>query len=140
MRYSFAAKVDFFDREMGWHYVAVPTDLSEPLLHLADRGLIAVTAYVGRSSWPTSLLPMGDGTHFIALPAKVRAREEISLGAQIEVSFETRARKKKNDHLPSSGVKGRNPSLICHSCLFFSSMPQRSRKSQYFLAFFRLET
>jgi len=88
----FIADVKLFEREMGWHYVSVPTDLSKPLEHLADRGLIAVTATVGGSSWPTSLLPMGDGTHFIALPAKLRKKEKLSLGMAIEISFETRLR------------------------------------------------
>jgi len=63
-----------------------------PLAHLADRGLIAITAHIGNSSWPTSLLPMGDGTHFIALPAKVRTKEKLSLGAAVEISFAMRAR------------------------------------------------
>ena len=93
MENTFFAKVMHFDRKMGWHYVSVPTELSVPLGYLADRGLIAITAKVGNSSWPTSLLPMGDGTHFIALPAKVRSKENLPLGAEIEVSFETRTRK-----------------------------------------------
>jgi len=37
-------------------------------------------------------LPMGDGTHFIALPAKVRKKENLSLGDEVEISFETRIR------------------------------------------------
>jgi len=85
---KFTAKVELFEREMGWHYVAVPTELSKPFEYLADRGLIAVTATVGDSSWPTSLLPMGDGTHFIALPAKVRKKEGLSPGKVVVVSFE----------------------------------------------------
>jgi hypothetical protein len=93
MSNSFVAKVELFEREKGWYYVSVPTDLSKPLEHLADRGLIAVTAKVGNSIWPTSLLPMGDGTHFIALPAKVRTKEKLSLGKAVEISFETRTRK-----------------------------------------------
>jgi hypothetical protein len=36
---------------------------------------------------------MGDGTHFIALPAKVRAKEKLSRGGDIEVSFALRERK-----------------------------------------------
>ncbi|MDR0767444.1 MAG: DUF1905 domain-containing protein [Methanosarcinales archaeon] len=95
MENTFVAKVERFEREKGWYYVSVPTELSKPLEHLADRGLIAVTAKVGHSSWPTSLLPMGDGTHFIALPAKVRFKEKLSLGAEAEVSFETRTRESK---------------------------------------------
>jgi hypothetical protein len=91
--FMFIAEIEFFERKMGWHYVSVPAELSKPLEYLADRGLIAITAKVGSSSWQTSLLPMGDGTHFIALPGKVRTKEKLSLGAEIEVSFETRDRK-----------------------------------------------
>jgi hypothetical protein len=95
MNHTFTAKVELFEREKGWFYVSVPAELSKPLEYLADRGLIAVTANVGKSSWETSLLPMGDGTHFIALPAKVRSNENLSLGANVEVSFKTRTRKSK---------------------------------------------
>lgn len=95
MENTFIAKVKLFERDKGWYYVSVPMELSVPLEHLADRGLIAVTAKVGNSTWQTSLLPMGDGTHFIALPAKVRSKENISVGADVKVSFETRSRKNK---------------------------------------------
>ncbi len=92
MENTFTATVSLFEREKGWYYVSVPSHLSKPLAHLADRGLIAVTAKIGESSWPTSLLPMGDGTHFIALPAKIRSKETVSLGADVEISFDVRAR------------------------------------------------
>ena len=92
MRYQFTAVIQLFEREKGWHYVSVPAHISKPLAHLADRGLIAVTAKIGAVSWPTSLLPMGDGTHFIALPAKVRAKEKLTLGAEADVSFALRTR------------------------------------------------
>jgi len=95
MNHTFTASVKLFEREKGWYYVPVPSKLSKPLEPLADRGLIAVTARVGKTSWPTSLLPMGDGTHFIALPAKVRAKEKMMLGAQINVSFVPRTRNRK---------------------------------------------
>ena len=92
MNIAFSGEVKLFEREKGWYYISVPTELSKPLLHLADRGLIAVTASIGGSSWSTSLLPMGDGTHFIALPAKVRKKEKLSLGMIADVSFEARTR------------------------------------------------
>ena len=92
MVYSFEGKVELFKREKGWYYVSVPTELSKPLEHLADRGLIAVTARVGDSSWPTSLLPMGDGTHFIALPTKVRKKENLQLDGDVGISFEIRGK------------------------------------------------
>ena len=90
---EFTAKVELFEKEKGWYYVSVPVGLSKPLAHLADRGLIAVTATIGVSSWLTSLLPMGDSTHFIALPAKIRKKENLSLGATVKVSFAVRERK-----------------------------------------------
>jgi hypothetical protein len=89
---AFKAKMELFERDKGWYYVSVPTELSKPLEHLADRGLIAITATVGKTNWPTSLLPMGDGTHFIALPAKVRSKEKLMLGDAVDVSFEIRQR------------------------------------------------
>jgi hypothetical protein len=92
MTNSFIGEVKLFEKEKGWYYVSVPSELSRPLEHLADRGVIAITASVGGSSWPTSLLPMGDGTHFIALPAKVRTKEKISIGSKISVSFVDRIR------------------------------------------------
>jgi hypothetical protein len=85
-------KVDLFERDKGWLFVSIPIELSKPHEHLADRGLIAVTASIGKSSWLTSLLPMGDGTHFIALPARVRTKEKLSRGETVEVSFELRER------------------------------------------------
>jgi len=92
MNNTFVAKVELFERDKGWNYVSVPPELSKPLEYLADRGLIAVTAKAGNTSWSTSLLPMGDGTHFLALPAKVRSKEKLSPGVAVEISFETRAR------------------------------------------------
>lgn len=93
MESTFKTQVCLFERDKGWHYVSVPSELSKPLECLADRGLIAITAKAGTSSWPTSMLPMGDGTHFIALPAKVRQKEKLTLGTMIEISFEVRTRK-----------------------------------------------
>jgi hypothetical protein len=48
-------------------------------------------ARVGTQTWPTSLLPMGDGRHFIALPAKVRAKQKIGVGDAVSVFFEVRS-------------------------------------------------
>lgn len=77
---SFDGRVEVFDRPGGWHFVALPEDLMRRFGQLADRGLIAVEAQIGASSWQTSLLPMGDGTHSLALPAPVRRSSRISKG------------------------------------------------------------
>jgi len=96
MENTFVGIIERFEMQGGWHFVSVPIELSKPLTYLAFHfGYISINAKVGSTIWPTSLLPKGDGTHFIALPAKVRAKEKLSLGAEIEVSFETRAKKQK---------------------------------------------
>jgi len=91
MENAFVARIERFDMKGGWYYVPVPTELSKSLEFLSTHfGYIAVTANVGNSSWQTSLLPKGDGTHFIALPQKLRSKEKLTLGMAIEVSFEPR--------------------------------------------------
>ena len=90
--FSVKGEVELFPQDKGWHYISVPTEISEPLEQLADRGLIAISATIGEFTWDTSLLPKGDGTHFIALPAKVRDKESLRLGDSIEVRFKLRSR------------------------------------------------
>lgn len=80
-------KVELFPQKGGWHFIRIPKAMTKPLAHKADRGVIAVKATVGKTSWDTSLLPMGDDTHFIALNAKVRKNENIKLGNEIEIVF-----------------------------------------------------
>ncbi|PID31599.1 hypothetical protein CR970_04665 [Candidatus Saccharibacteria bacterium] len=88
--FSFTAKVCLFPQDNGWHYVPVPREFTATLKPLADRGLVAVRATVGSSTWDTSLLPMGDGTQFIPLPASVRRKEKIALDSAIKVVFTPR--------------------------------------------------
>ena len=84
---------EVFDCNMPWYFVRVPKSISRSYAGLSERGLIAITAKVGGSSWPTSLMPYGDGTHFVPLPAKVRKEERIELGNKITVEFDPRERK-----------------------------------------------
>lgn len=88
--YTFTAEVHLFPQAGGWHYVTAPQEYTDELKPLAKRGLVAVEATVGGLSWQTSLLPMGDGSQFLALPAKVRQKEQITIGDVIEVSFVVR--------------------------------------------------
>ena len=93
---KFSGIVEIFEKEnMPWWFVRVPKKLSSPYEILADRGLIAVTASVGKNSWQTSLLPYGDNTHFIPLPKKIRKANDIKLGDKILMEFELRERKIK---------------------------------------------
>jgi len=88
--YQAEEEVRIFPQKGGWVYVSIPIEFTERLNHLADRGLIPVRATVGNTSWDTSLMPMGDGTHFIPLNSKVRKKENIELGKELKFSFKPR--------------------------------------------------
>jgi hypothetical protein len=90
--FSFKGQVEIFPQQGGWYYVRVPQQYTKLTADLADRGLVAITATLGDTTWPTSLLPYGDGTHFIALNAKVRKAENINLGDHLSISFQLRER------------------------------------------------
>lgn len=91
--YTVVGLVELFPQDGGWYFVRVPTRIGDELKHLADRGLIAVRATVGDATWDTSLLPMGDGTTFIALNARVRKRNTLAAGDTVTVTFTPRDRK-----------------------------------------------
>ena len=95
MENTFTATIERFECVNGWHYVTVPKKLVTPLKlqnYTNQFGYIAITVRTGASSWDTSIMPMGDKTDFIALPAKVRKKEKLTLGDDVEISFATRIR------------------------------------------------
>ncbi|HYN31946.1 MAG TPA: DUF1905 domain-containing protein [Ilumatobacteraceae bacterium] len=90
--YMVTGEVELFPQEGGWFFVRVPRWISDELDDMADRGLIAIRATIGDSTWDTSLLPMGDGTKFIALNARVRKVNVLALGDHLTVRFSLRDR------------------------------------------------
>lgn len=79
------------DDAVHWHIVHVPTKISRPYKPLARNfGFIPVALRVGKSSWSSSFMPAGDGTHIIAVPAKVRKANDIKLGDEITIEFKIR--------------------------------------------------
>ena len=90
--FNIKGRVKIFPIKNPWMYISVPKKYTQMTYHLADRGLVAISASLGKSRWNTSLMPMGDGTHFIPLSKKVRKKERIELGDQIELSFILRKR------------------------------------------------
>ena len=86
--FTVSGSVARFPQAGGWYYVPVSTKISSELQVFADRGLIPIKISLGDQEWSSSLLPMGDGTHFISLPAKVRKAEAIAVGAKVQIEFE----------------------------------------------------
>ena len=90
--FNVTGNVELFPQPGGWHYIVVPKTISDKLSAFADRGVIAIRATAGEVSWNTSLLPMGDGRHFIALNARVRQANSIEIGDIVTVRFKRRER------------------------------------------------
>lgn len=82
--------VGIFQVEKPWIYVKVPQIYTEMSKHMATRGLVPIVARVGKTEWQTSLLPFGDGTHFLAINSKLRKKEGIEVGDKINFEFKFR--------------------------------------------------
>lgn len=87
--YTIRGKVEKFPQAGGWFYIRVPKRLTaiSKKSKATKWGLIPAKVTVGETTWKTSLLPMGDGTLFIALKAQVRKREDVGLGKTITAHF-----------------------------------------------------
>ena len=84
------AKLQRFNRDNGWYFITVPVSISKTYQRHADRGLIAISAKVGSEDWRTSMLPYGDGTHFIPIPQRIRMKNNYKIGDTVEVKYELR--------------------------------------------------
>ena len=95
MTEKFSATIESFDSDechMFQCCVLVPEELSRKYKSFSKHfGFIPITLKVGKSSWPTSLLPYNRGSHFINFPKKIReANSNIKPGAKITIEFELR--------------------------------------------------
>lgn len=90
MKTTVKGKVKVFSGQAAWFYVTVPrkhTDKLKGKVKTTAWGFIPIEVTVGKTKWNTSLLPMGDGSFFIALKAQVRKKEDISLGDTLKITY-----------------------------------------------------
>lgn len=87
-------EVKKFPGKGGWTYLSLNPHYSIMFKERAkyQRGFVPATITLGKTTWKSSLLPMGNKTHFIALPIKVRKNEHIALGDIIALQFFLRNR------------------------------------------------
>lgn len=89
-RYTFKGKVEVFPQKGRWFYIKAPKKYVTEFEKKMDRGLVPIKATVGKTTWNTSLLPYGNGTLFLALPAKVRKENGIEKGSSTTAFFTLR--------------------------------------------------
>jgi hypothetical protein len=91
--YSVSATVQRFPGPTGWYYVELPTALDgvfRPLVRQRWPALVGLRCTVGATTWDGSMMPIKDGPLFIALPAKIRKREQLDVGSAVTVGFTLR--------------------------------------------------
>jgi len=83
--YSSTNVVRRFPQPGGWVYVPIDQTYTELSIKKPKWGLVPATITIGNTTWEKSLLPLGDGTLFVALSEKIRNAEEIAVGDVVTV-------------------------------------------------------
>lgn len=86
---SFVAKLER-DKDGTWWYVHVPAEIRQSFKPYEKRGIVSVTATVGATSWPGSMLPWADGSAQISVNKAVRTKEHLVLGQDIMMMIQPR--------------------------------------------------
>ena len=89
MKKTFSTKgeVKIFPLKQGWVYLPINQTYKDFNIKKPKWGLIPATITIRKTTWKKSLLPLGDGTLFIALNKKVRDAENIRVGDVVTVKF-----------------------------------------------------
>ncbi|NBD74117.1 DUF1905 domain-containing protein [Patescibacteria group bacterium] len=79
--------VQQFPQKGGWVYLPITQTYEDLGIPKPKWGLVPAAITIGSTTWQRSLLPMGDGTLFIALNASVRTKEGIAVGDTVTATF-----------------------------------------------------
>lgn len=89
--YKFKAKVWLWPGVGGWHFVNVPDSISKNIRGRYKKGMVKISATVGKTVWATSLFPYrnpkGDFAYLVSIKKSVRNKEEIVESDTIRVLF-----------------------------------------------------
>lgn len=80
-------KIKIFPQPGGWIYLPIKQTYSSLGIKKPKWGLVPATITLGSTTWKKSLLPMGDGTLFIAINEKVREAENVHIDDVVTVQF-----------------------------------------------------
>lgn len=84
----FTATVEKAQGEGGWHIVRLTPDIVSSLRDTAGKnGNVPVLATIGKATWPTTIMSMGQQRWFFAVNAAVRKSENIAEGDEVSVTM-----------------------------------------------------
>lgn len=91
--YDFSAPVWLWRGDSAWHFLTVPTDVSDEIDELSRGrtggfGSVRVEVTIGSTTWRTSLFPSKDvGAYILPVKKAVRVAEGCEDGVMAEVSL-----------------------------------------------------
>lgn len=91
MMFSVKNTVKRFPTKHGWYYIEIDEQISKdlrPVLKGVWPALLRSRFTIRETVWSSSIMPIKNGPLFIALPAKVRKEQNITIGDEVVVSVE----------------------------------------------------
>ena len=88
-RYKHAGKLQQFSGAAAWIYLPIPTE-KIPDVPRAGWGSVPLTVTLGKTTWETSIFPMGQGHYFIPVKRQVCRAEGVDEGDEVALSYVVR--------------------------------------------------
>ncbi len=84
--FTFTATIWKWPGDMSWYFVHLPREYFEPIRTKYGKGMIKVSATLGKTTWDTSLFPhTKDRSFMISIKAKVRKAEDLMAGDEVRI-------------------------------------------------------
>lgn len=84
----FDGKVEKVGDVGGWHTILLPENIVKNLREQAGKkGNVPVLVTIGQTSYPTTIMSMGEQRWFFAVKAAVRKAENIATGDVVPVNI-----------------------------------------------------
>lgn len=85
---QFSSKVEKVMGEGGWHVIVLPPEITQQLRDEAGKnGNVPVIVTIGKTTYPTTIMSMGQQRWFFAVKAAVRMAEAINDGDAVAVTI-----------------------------------------------------
>lgn len=85
---SFTAVIEKVPTVGGWHIIRLPANILQSLRSAAGKnGNAPILATIGKTTWPTTTMSMGNQQWFFAVGAPVRKAEGLSEGDTVTVAI-----------------------------------------------------
>lgn len=84
----YETKLEKASTEGGWHYVRLTPDVREQLRAMSGKnGNVPVRLTIGKTTWLSTTMSMGEQQWFVAVRADIRKAESIAEGDSVTVKI-----------------------------------------------------